>query len=146
MTIEALSAVSEEKYNVGHKNKRNLTQEQLNKLKSAVLIPMWNQGDKYIDTSLQHDSYGIIKNKDQMKYSGVPSTWENGSLATNTSSNHDSDSIVLLFQPLLCVVYVNGEETVSTCTIISVLIITTTNKSEPFILVLTVICKWQSNK
>jgi len=100
MTIEALSVVCEEKFNRGQavgakraaKNVRNFTQEQLNKSKSAV--PLWNQGDKSHNLSSQHDSYGIIKNKDVTKHSGVQSTWEKGSLANDLSSQHDSYGIV----------------------------------------------------
>lgn len=100
VTIEALSVVSETDFHIGQgigakrasKNVRQFTQEQLNKSKSAV--PLWNQGDKHNDTGSKHDSYGIIKNKDVTKHSGVQSTWEKGSIANDTGSKHDSYGIV----------------------------------------------------
>jgi hypothetical protein len=73
------------------KNKRQFTQEVLNKSKSAV--PIWNQGDKNMKKD-EIDGYGIIKGKDMDKHTGVQSTWEKGSKSNNLSGGHDSYGIV----------------------------------------------------
>jgi len=76
------------------KNKRNFTEEQLNKSKSAV--PLWNQGDHSIKQT-NMDGYGIIKvEKEAQKPSQVQGVWEKGSIAHNLSSGHDSHGIVLV--------------------------------------------------
>jgi hypothetical protein len=73
-------------------NKREFSQEVLNKSKSAV--PMWNKGDKEHKTKGM-DGYGIIKtDKSMQKHSGAQSAWEKGSLASETGSKHDSYGIV----------------------------------------------------
>jgi len=46
------------------------------------------------DISSKHDSYGIVKNADLTKHTGVQSKWEQGSLETDISSKHDSYGIV----------------------------------------------------
>jgi hypothetical protein len=75
-------------------NKRNFTEEQLNKSKSAV--PIWNQGDHHIKQK-NIDGYGIIKvDKEQQKPSQVQGVWDKGSIAHNLSSGHDSHGIVVV--------------------------------------------------
>jgi hypothetical protein len=73
------------------KNKRQFTQEVLNKSKSAV--PIWNQGDKNHKKE-EIDGYGIIKGKDTHKHTGVQSSWEKGSKKNDLSGGHDSYGIV----------------------------------------------------
>eukprot|EP01084_Bolivina_argentea_P140429 246860_1 len=66
------------------KNKRNFSQETLNKSKSAV--PSWNKGS--IETKKKGmDGYGIVKTSKQMQqHSGVLNKWEQGAKEVNTSS------------------------------------------------------------
>ncbi|ETO30131.1 outer dynein arm light chain 8 [Reticulomyxa filosa] len=93
------------------KNERNFSKEVLAKSKSAV--PLLSKGDKEQKTE-NFDSYGIIKGlvlfvlditfffckkkkthrKDMEKHSGGMSKWDNGSLANDTSSKHDSYGVV----------------------------------------------------
>jgi hypothetical protein len=70
-------------------NKRNFSQETLNKSKSAV--PGWAQGS-IAHTTNAMDGYGIIKTKDG-SHSGVQSVWEQGS-KQNTSSTMDGYGII----------------------------------------------------
>eukprot|EP01084_Bolivina_argentea_P140428 246859_1 len=73
------------------KNKRNFSQETLNKSKSAV--PSWNKGS--IETKKKGmDGYGIVKTSKQMQqHSGVLNKWEQGAKEVNTS-NIDGYGIV----------------------------------------------------
>lgn len=71
------------------KNKRQFTQEQLNKSKSSV--PSWNKGSIYNKTK-NMDGAGIIKTE-MNKHSGVQSNWEKGSIEQKTK-NMDGAGII----------------------------------------------------
>ena len=63
-------------------NKRNFSQEVLNKSKSAV--PGWSKGSLKNETT-NMDGYGVIKTTDST-HSGVQSVWEQGAKKTETNS------------------------------------------------------------